>query len=70
MSPLLRLRLFLSLVGIIIWASGALADRRGEPWGGLAMAVGLAIMVASVVMRFLKPKQPADAAERDGKGTR
>lgn len=70
MSPLVRLRLFLSLVGIIIWASGALADRRGEPWGGMAMTVGLAIMVVSVVVRFLKPKPPADAAERDGTGTR
>ena len=70
MSPLVRLRLFLSLVGIIIWASGALADRRGEPWGGTAMAVGLAIMVVSVVMRFLKPKPPAGSAEREGNGSR
>ena len=68
MSPLVRLRLFLSLVGIIIWASGAMAERRGEPWGTMAMTVGLAIMVASVVMRFLKPRRPADADERDRSG--
>ena len=70
MSPLIRLRIFLSLVGIIIWASGAFAERRGEPWGGLAMTVGLSIMVVSVVMRFLKPKPPGDTSEQDGTAAR
>lgn len=66
MSLLVRLRVFLSLVGIIIWASGAFAERRGEPWGGLAMTVGLSIMVVSVVMRFLKPKPPRGANWGEG----
>lgn len=70
MSLLVRLRIFLSLVGIIIWASGAFAERRGEPWGGLAMTVGLSIMVVSVVMRFLKPKPPLGTTEGDGNGGR
>lgn len=65
MSPLVRIRLFLSLVGIIIWASGAMADRRGEPWGAMAMTVGLAIMVVSVLMRFLNPKRSPHGDERD-----
>jgi hypothetical protein len=66
MSNLVRLRIFLSLVGIIIWASGAFAERRGEPWGGMAMTVGLSIMVVSVALRFLKPKPPVDTTGRDG----
>lgn len=66
MTPIIRLRLFLSIVGIVIWGSGALAERRGEPWGRTAMAVGLTIMIVSVLMRFLKPRQEAnETAPRD-----
>ena len=49
-SSLLRLRLALSLTGFAIWGWGARTDNRTLMW------VGIAILGASVLARFLGPR--------------
>lgn len=58
MSPILRWRLLISLVGFVVWAIGARAERDGAPWAKTAMTVGLVILAIAVAMRFIKPRRP------------
>ena len=60
MTPLLRLRLLVALIGFAVWAVGARAERDGAPWSRSVMTIGLVILAASVAMRFIKPKPPHD----------
>lgn len=60
MTPILRWRLVVSLVGFVIWGIGARADGDGTPWAKTAMTVGLVILAASVAMRFIKPRPPVE----------
>jgi hypothetical protein len=56
MTPFLRLRLAVALIGFAVWAVGARSERDGAPWAGRVMTIGLVILAASVAMRFIKPK--------------
>lgn len=65
MSPILRWRLLISLVGFVIWAIGARAERDGVPWAKTAMTVGLIILAIAVAMRFIRPRRPDTAHQPD-----
>ena len=56
MTPMLRWRLAISLVGFVIWAAGARAERDGASWGGMMMTAGLVILGIAFLMRFMKPR--------------
>jgi hypothetical protein len=60
MTPILRLRLAIALIGFAVWAVGARAERDGAPWSRSVMTIGLVILAASVAMRFIKPKPPSE----------
>jgi hypothetical protein len=60
MNPLLRWRLTVALIGFIVWATGARAERDGQPWAMTVMTVGLVILAVAFVMRFIKPKPRVD----------
>ena len=57
MSPVLRWRLLISLIGFVTWAIGARAERDGAPWARTTMTVGLIILAIAVAMRFIKPRR-------------
>ena len=59
MTPILRLRLAISLIGFVVWGIGARAQRDNAAWAGTAMTVGLVILAIAVAMRFIKPKPPS-----------
>jgi hypothetical protein len=60
MTPFLRLRLAVALIGFAVWAVGARAERDGAPWSRTVMTVGLVILAVSVAMRWIKPKPPPE----------
>jgi hypothetical protein len=60
MTPMLRLRLAIALIGFAVWAVGARSERDGAPWAGRVMTIGLVILAVSVAMRFIKPKPPSE----------
>ena len=61
MTPMLRLRLAIALIGFAVWAVGARAERDGAPWSRGVMTIGLVILAVSVAMRFIKPKPPLES---------
>jgi hypothetical protein len=60
MTPILRLRLAIALIGFTVWAIGARAERDNATWSGTLMTVGLVILAVSVAMRWIKPKPPSE----------
>lgn len=60
MTPILRWRLTIALIGFVVWASGARAERDGAPWAMTVMTIGLVILAVAFAMRFIKPRPRAD----------
>lgn len=60
MTPLLRVRLAVALIGFAVWAVGARSERDGAPWSRTVMTIGLVILAVSVAMRFIKQKPPPE----------